>query len=468
MVTSVPVAARRRSAGGSTDRAEGTAPGAVRRGATSAAAGGTVLSSRPAHGSLGRWATSLEVEVGPVAHGGHCVARHEGRVVFVRHALPGERVVAPGHRGRRRVVVLRADAVEVLDAVPGPGRAALPVRRARAAAAAATGSTPAWRPARAQGRGRRRAAAAARRAPRASTVDGRAGAGRRRRARLAHPRAVRRRRRRAGRPAPAPLARGRAGRPLPDRRTRSVDEPPASTGRDAGRRDRLGRRCRRVAPATGELTLVLRDGRSTSGGRSTASTAASSRARGGRTCRVGGGGFWQVHPGAADDPASTRSCTGLQPQQGDTALDLYCGVGLFAGAAGRRRRRRGRGPRHRVRQARRRRTPGTTSPTSPRSGSSRAGSTHVLRRLRTGRRADLVVLDPPRAGAGRAVVAPGRPLARPRRIAYVACDPAALARDLAWFAERGYRLGRPAGVRPLPDDPPRGVRGDAGAGRHLI
>ena len=33
------------------------------------------------------------VEVGPIAHGGHCVARHEGRVIFVRHALPGERVM---------------------------------------------------------------------------------------------------------------------------------------------------------------------------------------------------------------------------------------------------------------------------------------------------------------------------------------------------------------------------------------
>ena len=36
----------------------------------------------------------LELEIGPVAHGGLCVARHEGQVVFVRHTLPGERVRA--------------------------------------------------------------------------------------------------------------------------------------------------------------------------------------------------------------------------------------------------------------------------------------------------------------------------------------------------------------------------------------
>ena len=30
------------------------------------------------------------VAIGPVAHGGHWVARHEGRVIFVRHALEGE------------------------------------------------------------------------------------------------------------------------------------------------------------------------------------------------------------------------------------------------------------------------------------------------------------------------------------------------------------------------------------------
>ncbi len=59
----------------------------------------------------------VELSVGSVAHGGHCVARHHGRVVFVRHALPGEQVRAriteakPGS-------FCRADALEVLTADP--------------------------------------------------------------------------------------------------------------------------------------------------------------------------------------------------------------------------------------------------------------------------------------------------------------------------------------------------------------
>jgi tRNA/tmRNA/rRNA uracil-C5-methylase (TrmA/RlmC/RlmD family) len=52
---------------------------------------------------------------------------------------------------------------------------------------------------------------------------------------------------------------------------------------------------------------------------------------------------------------------------------------------------------------------------------------------------DVVVLDPPRSGAGRTVV---EEIARrrPRAVAYVACDPAAFARDVATFAEHGYDL----------------------------
>ena len=74
-----------------------------------------------------------EVEVGPVAHGGHCIARtSEGQVLFVRHALPGERVVARVTEGEEGARFLRADAVSVLSAskdrveapcpYAGPGR----------------------------------------------------------------------------------------------------------------------------------------------------------------------------------------------------------------------------------------------------------------------------------------------------------------------------------------------------------
>jgi tRNA/tmRNA/rRNA uracil-C5-methylase (TrmA/RlmC/RlmD family) len=58
---------------------------------------------------------------------------------------------------------------------------------------------------------------------------------------------------------------------------------------------------------------------------------------------------------------------------------------------------------------------------------------------RTREPADVVVLDPPRKGAGVEVVADI--VARgPRCVAYVACEPAALARDVAAFVSQGWEL----------------------------
>ena len=68
------------------------------------------------------------VEVGPVAHGGHFVARHDGRVVFVRHALTGElvdvRITEVGRRFARgdAVSVRRASPHRVLPPCPVAGR----------------------------------------------------------------------------------------------------------------------------------------------------------------------------------------------------------------------------------------------------------------------------------------------------------------------------------------------------------
>lgn len=147
----------------------------------------------------------------------------------------------------------------------------------------------------------------------------------------------------------------------------------------------------------------------------------------GRSFLVPAGGFWQVHPSAAE--TLTRAVLdGLRPRPEERALDLYCGVGLFAGALS------DAGclvvgaelSREAVAFARRN-VPEATFVAAP--------IERAHRDLPDW--ADLVVLDPPRKGAGADVVR--AILARePRAIAYVACDPAALARDLAIFADEGY------------------------------
>ncbi len=50
------------------------------------------------------------------AHGGYCVARHEGKVVFVRFALPGETVIARVTEDRKNLTF--ADAIEIITPAP--------------------------------------------------------------------------------------------------------------------------------------------------------------------------------------------------------------------------------------------------------------------------------------------------------------------------------------------------------------
>jgi 23S rRNA (uracil1939-C5)-methyltransferase len=54
---------------------------------------------------------------------------------------------------------------------------------------------------------------------------------------------------------------------------------------------------------------------------------------------------------------------------------------------------------------------------------------------------ELVLLDPPRAGLGKAVVRRLNEL-RPAAVTIVSCDPATLARDLAGLVAGGYRIER--------------------------
>ncbi|MCC6350349.1 MAG: 23S rRNA (uracil(1939)-C(5))-methyltransferase RlmD [Candidatus Eisenbacteria bacterium] len=133
---------------------------------------------------------------------------------------------------------------------------------------------------------------------------------------------------------------------------------------------------------------------------------------------------------------------------GETVLDLYCGAGtltlLFARVA-----------RHAVgvesvpeavERARRNAVRNGLGGARFECGEAR----QVLREWAQGRREgavkpDLVVVDPPRAGLHPRVVFRAAELA-PKRIVYVSCNPATLARDLKDFAPLGYT---PAEVTPV-------------------
>jgi tRNA/tmRNA/rRNA uracil-C5-methylase (TrmA/RlmC/RlmD family) len=383
----------------------------------------------------------VDLDVGAPAHGGHCVARLDGRVVFVRHALPGERVRAVVTEDRGSFC--RADAIEVLSASPGrvpapcphagPGRcggcdwqhASADAQRAMKAAVvreqferlakldvsdllsgveALPGGLLGWRT----------------RITFAVDAAGRPGLHRHRSHEVEHM-------------ASCPLGVSGVGDAEALRR-----QWPGLTGIEAVRGDgpavsllghRPGRgrqsRGRRppdvVEPVEGPDTVTYRVGE--------------------RDFIVDAGGFWQVHPAAAAT-FSAALIDALVPRRGETALDLYCGAGLLTAALAD-----AVGPTGRVLGVESS-DAAVTNATANLAGTPWA----TVRRGRVdaalvgglvaqfGTRPDLVVLDPPRAGAGKSVMQALIAL-NPRAIGYVACDPAALARDVVAAQEAGWRLG---------------------------
>lgn len=370
------------------------------------------------------------------------MARHEGRVVFVRHGLPGERVRVRVTEDRHPGFC-RADAIEVIEASParverpcphsGPGRCGGcdwqhvdPAEQRRLKAAVVReqlarlaglqdvdvlveelpGGPLRWR-------------------SRARFAVDRTGAAGLRRHRSHDvvvlddcPITV------------EPAARAVLSRSWPG--AGAVDVSVDSSGAvTTSRLDRRGRTTSsRVVRPGGELPEVP-------------ATRAERRA-GGRDWEVEGTGFWQVHPAAAD--ALVEAVAGFAAVgPGETVLDLYAGAGLFGGALA-----------PSVGESGRvvcvESDPGACAAADANladlpqaevwQGEVDAdGLRELLEEL--GSAPDVVVLDPPRAGAGRAV---SRLLAGTgaRAVVYVACDPAALARDVAAFGEAGYRL---AGIR---------------------
>jgi tRNA/tmRNA/rRNA uracil-C5-methylase (TrmA/RlmC/RlmD family) len=158
-----------------------------------------------------------------------------------------------------------------------------------------------------------------------------------------------------------------------------------------------------------------------------------------RTWRLRADGFWQVHPAAAATFAAVVGEWAAAPA-GGRAWDLYGGVGLFAGVlAGQV------GPTGSVLLVESARSAVADAEANLAGLPVRCVADRVERFVTHGVAADdepdVVVLDPPRKGAGEAVVTAVAARA-PTRVVYVACDPAALARDLATFARHGYRLAR--------------------------
>ena len=405
--------------------------------------------SEPAGSSLAV-GDEVEVDVTAIAHGGHGIARHLGQVLFVRHAIPGERVRARVTESGAGSRFVRADAVEVVAASPdrveppcpyaGPGRCGgcdfqhVGVDRQRAL------------------KGEVVREQFARLAHLEVDVEVEAlpgppdGLGWRTRVEYA-----------VADDASVGLRAHRSHEVIPvDRCAITVADPVHERVTGASWSGFEGVDV--VVPSVGDPVIVPVP--EPAGGVPVIHERVEAL---GRELEVSARGFWQVHPAAADTFVDAV-LTMLDPQPGERALDLYAGVGLFAAAVASRV---GPGGQVLAVESEREATaharanlaayrncvviPGRVDDVFgvPRAAGRGPNRRRVSRPRKSSRSpqlptsADLVVLDPPRTGAGRGVCEAIASLS-PRAIAYVACDPAALARDTAYLAGFGYQL---AGLR---------------------
>jgi tRNA/tmRNA/rRNA uracil-C5-methylase (TrmA/RlmC/RlmD family) len=388
----------------------------------------------PLHGPL--QGVLIEVDVGAAAHGGSCVARHDGRVVFVRHALPGERVLARVTEDRGGAYC-RADAIELL--VSSPDRVQPPCPHAG--------------PGRCGGCDWQHASASAQRELKAAIV-----------------------REQFARLAGIDLAAEFHGvQALPggllgwrSRITFAVD----SDGRPGLHRHRSAgvegiEACPLGVEGVGDSSVlqrkwpgrtgveVVRSGDSISviehlpgSGRQARGRRPPDRVKvlegparlrhriGEREFSVAAQGFWQVHPAAADALAEAL-LRAVSPQPGERVLDLYAGAGaltaILADAVG------ATGQVVGIETSRQAAADAADNLRDmPWAQMTRARvNAELLRSLEF--RPDVVVLDPPRAGAGREVMAAVLAM-RPRAVGYVSCDPASLARDIRVAVDGGWKL----------------------------
>jgi 23S rRNA (uracil1939-C5)-methyltransferase len=147
--------------------------------------------------------------------------------------------------------------------------------------------------------------------------------------------------------------------------------------------------------------------------------------------RVSSNSFFQVNRLLLDRLTETA----LEGAEGETAADLYAGVGLFSLPLARRFRE--------VTAV----ESGAGAVRDLQFNAQRAELSNLRAVAQTAeehlaqieKAPDFVLLDPPRTGLGKAVVARLAELA-PRQITIVACDPATLARDLAALTAGGYEI----------------------------